>query len=116
VEQLCSRIAILRDGNVVAEGPTAELLAAGEGLLVAFDTAADAAAAIEALREGSSWAASPAGDTAIVVEAPATEASAVNRLLVGDGLFAAELRVRRQSLEAVFRELTVDRDEPVADG
>ena len=116
VEQLCSRIAILRDGSVVAEGPTAELLATGERLLVGFDRAADAAAAIEALRRRSTWEVTPAGDMAVLVGAPAAEASAVNRLLVGESLFAAELGIRRQSLEAVFRELTVDRDDAVPGG
>jgi ABC-2 type transport system ATP-binding protein len=111
VEQLCSRIAILREGRVVAEGPTADLLATGERLFVRFDGGADAEAAISVLGSKSSWPVGQAGDTGVLVEAPAAEASAVNRLLVGEGLYAAELGVRRQSLEAVFRELTLDRDE-----
>ena len=114
VEQLCSRIAILREGRVVAEGPTADLLATGERLFVRFDGPADAEAAIGVLRSKSPWPVAPAGDTGVLVETAAAEASTVNRLLVGEGLFAAELGVRRQSLEAVFRELTLDRDDEAA--
>jgi ABC-2 type transport system ATP-binding protein len=110
VEQLCSRIAILREGRVVAEGPTSDLLATGERLFVGFDQSADAERAIGTLRKAS-WTVTPAGDRGLLVDALATEASGVNRLLVGEGLFAAELGVRRQSLEAVFRELTLDRDD-----
>src|SRR5258705_51721 len=45
VEQLCDRVAILREGRIVAEGPTGDLLGAGERLFVRFDTPAEAAAA-----------------------------------------------------------------------
>jgi ABC-2 type transport system ATP-binding protein len=108
VEQLCSRIAILRDGKVVAEGPTRDLLATGERLFVRFDAPADAAAALDVLRSRSAWLVNLADATGLLVEAPTSEASALNRLLVGEGLYAAELGVRRQTLEAVFRELTLD--------
>ncbi|HET9346322.1 MAG TPA: ABC transporter ATP-binding protein [Candidatus Limnocylindrales bacterium] len=114
VEQLCSRIAILRDGKVVAEGPTADLLATGERLYIRFDGVADGGRAIDVLRK-TAWIVSPAGDAGVLVEAPASEASGLNRLLVGEGLFAAELAVRRTSLEAVFRELTLDRDDPASE-
>ena len=49
-----------------------------------------------------------AADAALVVDAGAPEASAVNRLLAERGVFAAEVSIRRPSLEAVFRELTID--------
>ena len=49
VEQLCDRVAILRAGRIVAEGPTGDLLGAGERLFVRFDTAAEAAAALALL-------------------------------------------------------------------
>ncbi|HEY3164923.1 MAG TPA: ABC transporter ATP-binding protein [Candidatus Limnocylindrales bacterium] len=110
VEQLCDRVAILRAGKIVAEGPTHDLLGTGERLYIRFDTAAEAAAALARLGPS----ATPAGDdphrsgSAILVEAPAAEASRINRDLATAGLYPAELTPRRESLEAVFRELTAD--------
>jgi hypothetical protein len=49
---------------------------------------------------------------AILVEAPHDAASAINRQLGAAGLYPAELTPRRESLEAVFRELTSDHDDP----
>jgi ABC-2 type transport system ATP-binding protein len=115
VEQLCDRIAILRDGRIVAAGSKSEVLGTGERIRVGFDSAADAAAATALLATRRSWPVSRDGDVALLIDAPAGERSAINRLLVEGGLYAAELALRRPSLEAVFRELTLDEpdvDEP----
>jgi ABC-2 type transport system ATP-binding protein len=113
VEQLCDRVAILREGRIVAEGPTGDLLGAGERLFVRFDTPAEAAAAQALL--GPSASLTDAGPThpnsALLVDAPLADASRINRTLGVAGLYPAELTPRRESLEAVFRELTAD---PVA--
>jgi ABC-2 type transport system ATP-binding protein len=110
VEQLCDRVAILREGRIVAEGPTGDLLGTGERLFVRFDTPAQAAAAQAIL--GSSASVTDAGPThpgsALLVDAPLADASGINRTLGGAGLYPAELTPRRESLEAVFRELTSD--------
>ena len=114
VEQLCDRVAILNAGQIVAEGPTGDLLGAGERLYVRFDTADEAAAAAGVLGVIASpgpSAGQPAA--ALIVDAPAADASAINRRLSAAGLYPAELALRRQSLEAVFRELTSDH-EPAA--
>jgi hypothetical protein len=56
----------------------------------------------------------PAGDdehdATLVVDVAASQASAINRTLGAAGLYPAELTIRRQSLETVFRELTSDHD------
>jgi ABC-2 type transport system ATP-binding protein len=110
VEQLCDRVAILREGRIVAEGPTGDLLGAGERLFVRFDTPAEATSARAIL--GSSALPADAGPTragsALLVDAPLAEASRINRTLGAAGLYPAELTPRRESLEAVFRELTSD--------
>jgi ABC-2 type transport system ATP-binding protein len=110
VEQLCDRVAILREGRIVAEGPTGDLLGTGERLFVRFDTPAEAAAAQAIL--GPSASLTDAGPThlasALLVDAPLADSSRVNRTLGGAGLYPAELTPRRESLEAVFRELTSD--------
>jgi ABC-2 type transport system ATP-binding protein len=112
VEQLCDRIAILRDGRIVAAGSKAEVLGTGERIRVGFDDPSDAAAALSLVASRRSFPVTPDGAAAILIEAPGLEASAVNRLLAEGGLYAADLTVRRPSLESVFRELTLD--EPAA--
>ena len=109
VEQLCDRVAILRDGVVVAEGAPRSLLREGERLFIRFDGAAEAAAALALL--GSAATESPPGPNggaAILLEVPAGEASRVNRTLGEASIYPAELSIQRQSLEAVFRELTME--------
>ena len=110
VEQLCDRVAILRAGRIVAEGPTNDLLGTGERLYVRFDTAAEATAALVLLGSRASAAGDDQGGAgmALLVEAPAADASGINRDLANAGLYPAELSPRRESLEAVFRELTAD--------
>jgi ABC-2 type transport system ATP-binding protein len=127
VEQLCDRVAILREGRIVAEGPTGDLLGTGERLYVRFDTADQAAAALAllgagavaaddgAIHAGTASAASATAAAAILVEAPLADASRINRTLGAAGLYPAELTARRQSLEAIFRELTADHPELRAD-
>ncbi len=118
VEQLCDRVAILREGRIVAEGPTADLLAVGERLVVRFDTPAEAAAARRLLAldapadpDPAAAAQSPGDlDVTLLLDVPAADASRINRTLGEAGLYPAELTVRRQSLETVFRELTADHD------
>ena len=118
VEQLCDRVAILRAGRIVAEGPTADLLAVGERLFVRFDTPAEAAAAHRVLTRDGAGGMAGAGDSAspaepgasLLLDVPARDASRINRTLGEAGLYPAELSVRRQSLETVFRELTADQD------
>jgi len=119
VEQLCDRVAILREGRIVAEGPTGDLLGTGERLFVCFDTPAEAAAAQAILGPGASL--TDAGPShpgfALLVDAPLADASRINRTLGGAGLYPAELTPRRESLEAVFRELTSDHpDSPASLG
>jgi ABC-2 type transport system ATP-binding protein len=110
VEQVCDRVAILRAGRIVAEGPTHDLLGTGERIFVRFDTGDEAVAALALLGPRASSAPTDphhAGG-AILVEAPAADASGISRQLAAAGLYPAELAPRRESLEAVFRELTAD--------
>jgi ABC-2 type transport system ATP-binding protein len=108
VEQLCQRVAILQKGRIVAEGETEAMLRQGERLHVRFDTAAEAQRARPALESfGPVTAAGPEG---LLVEVGAGRGSEVSRRLAEAGLYAAELSVRRQTLEHVFIELTGDKD------
>jgi len=105
VEQLCQRVAVLQKGRIIAEGETQAMLQKGERLHVRFDTAEDAArggvvlAAIGATTRAES-------DAALFIDAPSARGSEVSRALATAGLYLAELSVHRQTLEAVFIELT----------
>ena len=109
VEQLCNRVAILRDGVVVAEGAPGSLLRENDHLFVRFDTPSEARAARALLGVAATeTAAGPNGGAALLVDMPASRASSVNRTLAEASLHPAELTIRRQSLEAIFRELTAE--------
>jgi ABC-type multidrug transport system ATPase subunit len=121
VEQLCDRVAILREGRIVAEGSTGDLLGGGERLFVRFDTAAEAEAARAILGPSVATAAPADGgavqpSAALLLDVPGADASRINRTLGAAGLYPAELSPRRESLETVFRELTADHDDhgPIA--
>jgi ABC-2 type transport system ATP-binding protein len=112
VEQLCDRVAVLRKGRVIAEGATQAMLRQGERLFIRFDSAEEAARAEPVL--SSIGAVTPAdAEVARFVDAPAARGSEVARALAAGGLYPAELGVHRQTLEAVFIELTTDH-EPAA--
>ncbi|HEY7970211.1 MAG TPA: ATP-binding cassette domain-containing protein [Candidatus Limnocylindrales bacterium] len=113
VEQLSSRVAILSEGRIVAEGPTTNLLATDERIAIRFDTPVEATRALSILGAGRAVLdpSAPAADT-ILVNAPMRDASRVNRELVEGGSSPAELRTHRRSLESVFRELTTEHDDP----
>jgi ABC-2 type transport system ATP-binding protein len=105
VEQLCRRVAILQRGRIVAEGETQAMLQKGERLFVRFDSDDEARRARAILDSIGSVSAADSGD-AFLVDAAASQGSALARALAGAGVYPAELTVRRQTLETVFIELT----------
>ena len=107
VEQLCERVAILQKGRVIAEGETRAMLQQGERLHVRFETEAEAAQAGPVL--ASAWPGAklaPIDTLGFAIPADAASGSQVIRALGASGLYPAEVVLRRQSLEAVFIELT----------
>src|SRR5260221_6311098 len=122
VQQVCTRVAILKDGALLAQGHVSELLASGSGVQIAFATPDDMSRAVQALQAaqagGASWlsgaryippdpgAAPPPGGWYLLVHTAAEHASDVNRLLAEQGLYAAEVRRREASLEQFFLALT----------
>jgi ABC-2 type transport system ATP-binding protein len=107
VEQLCQRVAILRRGRVIAEGETKAMLQQGERLHVKFETEADRERARAAI--AAAWPrASVETVDGIGLSVPSDVAggSELIRALTGAGVYPAEVVVRRQTLEAVFIELT----------
>jgi ABC-2 type transport system ATP-binding protein len=115
VEQLCQRVAILQAGRIIAEGETQVMLQQGERLLVRFDTADDAERAQPVLEAtwGAAALAALDGGLGFSIDAGGKSGADAIRALAAQGLYPAEVTKRRQSLEAVFIELTGDH-EPVA--
>ncbi len=108
IEQICQRVAIIRQGQVVAEGEVASLLrTSGDAVRV---RTANADRALQLLRELAPDAHSLARiDDYIEVRRVPTER--VVEHLVHNGLTPTEVLPQRQDLEHVFLELT---QEPVA--
>ena len=103
VEELCSRVAIIAGGRMLAEG-SPEQLRGRARLWVRAEPAGQAAA----VAAGLGLAAGRSGELlGLVLPEPGPgRAAAVNRQLVEAGLAVSELRTRRRPLREVFLELT----------
>ena len=123
VQQICSRVAILNKGVVIAQGKVDDLLASRSGLVVGFERPEELAKAQEILlasrRDGTAeWIKSlqyiqpepnawtPPGGYVLLVDTPSEHASDITQLLASQGLYVAELRRSAVSLEQFFLDLT----------
>jgi len=107
VEQLCGRVAILKEGRLIAQGAVDELLRRDSGIRVRVEGDREQAAAlIRALP----WvqAVVVEGDL-LLVDAPAARAAELNTYLAHHDVAVAEITVRERSLESFFLEVTSDR-------
>lgn len=104
VEQVCQRVAILKQGRVLALGPVAELLKQGQGVQVRV--LGDSTPALELLRT-IPWigGVKQEGDL-LLIDVPSSRAPEVNALLASQSIPVAEIRARTESLEAFFLEVT----------
>jgi len=103
VEQVCNRVAIIKQGVMLACAPVHELLTQGQVLQIRAD---DLATAAEILG-GLPWVNSVKreGDF-LIVGVPEESASRVNATLAEHSIFLSELVSRNVSLENVFLEMT----------
>ena len=102
VEQVCDRVAIMKQGVMLANAPMRELLNQGQ-VRVRVDNPPQAAAVLTGLP----WIQSVKIENGyLLVEAPHESASQVNRVLAEHGIFASELSGRNVSLESVFLQMT----------
>jgi ABC-2 type transport system ATP-binding protein len=122
VQQVCTRVAILKEGSLLAQGSVGELLAASSGILCGFSAADElpraAGALLQARERGAGWITSvqyvqpdpgtwtPPGGWLLRVNAPQERAAEINALLAGYGLHAAELHHAEGNLEQYFLTLT----------
>ncbi len=123
VQQVCTRVAILNFGSVIAQGRVTDLLASRAGIVVGFEQPDALARAqtvlLDARRSGNSpWIRSlqyvepepgawvPPGGQVLLVDAPPEHASDITALLASQGLYVSELRRAAVSLEQFFLDLT----------
>jgi ABC-type multidrug transport system ATPase subunit len=103
VELMCTRVGVIRKGQMVAEGTIDELRGAAH-LTVRAEPADRARALLEA--EAGPAAVSVDGDGAFRVNLDVARAAEINRKLVEAGIAVSELMSGERSLEEVFMELT----------
>ena len=108
VEQVCDRVGVIRNGELVREGTVDELRGRVSGLVVRAEPLEEAGRLIEGLAEVE---AVTNHDGALQVTADPAAAPALNRALVTAGIAVWELRPERASLEEVFLELTQEKED-----
>ena len=103
VELVCDRVAIIKEGIMIANAPVRELLTKGQRLQIKVDNPGEAATILERI----SWVNSvKIEDNYLIVEVPRDHDSKVNQTLAEHGIYASELVNRTVSLESVFLQLT----------
>ncbi|MFP4439854.1 MAG: ABC transporter ATP-binding protein [Chloroflexaceae bacterium] len=104
VEQVCRRVAILKQGRVLTQGSVAELLQQRHGVQVRV--VAGAPRALELLR-AVPWIGTveQQGDL-LLINVPGSRTPEVNALLARHDIPVAEIHTRTESLEQFFLEIT----------
>ncbi|MDO8491419.1 MAG: ABC transporter ATP-binding protein [Dehalococcoidia bacterium] len=103
VELVCHKVAIIKQGQLIACAPVKELLSKGHGFQIVVEDLSRAAAILSALP----WVKSVKQEGAyLVVDAPKDSGALLNKALAEGKIFASELVGRTSSLEEVFLQLT----------
>lgn len=103
VELVCERVAIIKEGVMIANAPVQELLTQGQVLQIKVDDPIRAAAVLKSL----DWIKSVKTENGyLIVDAPKGAVSRINQVLAQNNIFASELVGRNISLESVFLQLT----------
>ncbi|HLZ24143.1 MAG TPA: ATP-binding cassette domain-containing protein [Ktedonobacterales bacterium] len=122
VQQVCTRVAILKSGVLLAQGEVSTLLSATTAVLLGFKTPEQLPQAAGILAQASgndaSWlkgvqyvmpepgAWTPPGGWLLQANAPIEYAAEINALLGAQGIYAAEVRGYEGNLEQYFLALT----------
>jgi ABC-2 type transport system ATP-binding protein len=106
VEQVCQRVAILKQGTILAQGSVAELRQRGQGVQVrVMGDPAQALAVLDAV----DWIGTVTHqDDLLLVDAPGERVPEINALLTRNDIAVAEIRLQEESLETFFLEVTED--------
>lgn len=108
IEQLCHRVAILRQGKLIAEGRVAELLQRGRGLIVRV--ADQLLRAVDLLRNVDWISNVEQHADVLLVNAPVERAPEITMLLAAQAIPVAEIRPYQERLEDFFLEITQSMD------
>ncbi|MBO9339542.1 MAG: ABC transporter ATP-binding protein [Chloroflexus sp.] len=107
VEQLCNRVAILKEGKLIAAGEVATLLRRGQG--VRLRVQGNPELAVHLLRTLPWVSGVTVQEEVIIIDAPVERAAEINALLIRADIVVAEIGANHSSLEEFF--LTVTRTE-----
>ena len=106
VEKVCTHVAVIKRGNLLAEGAVAEILTGDEQIEVSAD---------DLTRLGQALESSPlinkvTREENLVVASlnEGTDGATINKHLMDNGIIASHLAIRKKSLEAQFLELTAE--------
>jgi ABC-2 type transport system ATP-binding protein len=118
IQQVSTRVAILKLGNLVTETTVADLLRSDDGQLSEIWLRVPDNAAATVVIRGLDFVKNISVNTEgyLVAAAPADCSADVNQALAKADIYASELRLNRPSLEAMFLELTEESDAVSGDG
>ena len=103
MELVCNRVAIIKEGNVLACESMQVLLAKGRMLQVRVANPPQAIAILK----NTPWIKNiTESEGYVLIDTPEENAAAVTRLLALNNMFLSSLTVRSNDLESVFLELT----------
>jgi ABC-2 type transport system ATP-binding protein len=103
VELVCNRVAIIKEGNVIACESMQVLLAKGQMLQIKVENPQQAMAFLKSL----AWIKNVTlADGYLLVDAPKEDAQRLSKILAENNIFVSELSVKSSDLESVFLELT----------
>ena len=103
VEQICSKVAIIRKGKVLAEGKISELLHPTKYVEIVAD---DTSKTLEVLKSVDWIINLQAGEKSITLQLRDRDASEVVQLLTGHGIYPSAVIPKSSSLEDFFLEVT----------
>lgn len=104
IEQLCSHVAVMRAGEIVAQGLLQEIKASGQTrLILTVDKVAETKALLKLAGVNKSKS---QGKKIISLVEPGFDVGKLNKQLVAKKILVSELRLERPSLEEYFVDLT----------
>ena len=104
IEQLCSHVAVMTAGNIVAQGSLAELRSHGESRLVLEVDQVDQA--VDLLKDNGVSKIKITGQRLVAPAKAGTDVAKLNEILVKKKIRVSEIRIEHPSLEEYFVELT----------
>ena len=103
VEKVCDRVAIIKEGNVLACEHIQVLLAKGQMLQIKVENPQQAMAVLKKFE----WVKNVTqSEGYLLIDAPKEDSQRISKILAENNIFVSELSVKGSDLESVFLELT----------